>query len=217
MPGPRCLRRLAALALPLLVAGSAIVPVAAQEATPDAGQGRFPITPDPALCQVEPRDAEALLAVWYRSEGTPVPAASPVAVVVTDAAALTIPLGPRAEAATVAAVTETVVELFSCFAAGDFPRAAALLTDDVARAFGPEAGTPIEEARAFLEATPTAEGQGEVSRILAITDVMVLDDGRVGAIVVEVDAGQRDSSYVVFEPQGERLLVDAIINFAPDE
>jgi hypothetical protein len=91
------------------------------------------------------------------------------------------------------------------------------LTDDVARVFGPAAGTPIEEARALLEATPTPEEQGRGSRILAITDVMVLDDGRVGAIVVQVDAGQRDSTYVVFEQQGERWLIDALINFAPEE
>ena len=214
------MRRVSLVVSVALVFGVALIwgtGVVAQEATPDAGDGRFPITADPALCQIEPRDVDELLALWYSPEGTPQPVASPVPVVVTDPTALMIPLGPLADEATEAAVTETVVELFSCFAAGDFPRAAALLTDDVAEAFGPEPGTSIEEARAQLETTPTPEEQGQGSRILAITDVMVLDDGRVGAVVVDVDAGQRDSAYVVFEQQGERLLVDAIIDFAPGE
>ena len=79
-----------------------------------------------------------------------------------------------------------VSELFGCFATGDFIRGTALFTDDLVRSFGGEPGTTMEEARAFLEATPTAGMDGDVDeRLIAITDVMDLGDGRIGAFIVD--------------------------------
>lgn len=210
---PRWMMRLAALGLTVLLASSAVVTAAAQDATPTAGQAAFPIIPNPTDCQVEPRSPDELLALWYTPEGSPVPPATPEIMLTTQI----IPIGPRADAAAVAAVTATVREVFGCFAAGDFPRATALFSDDLARGFGPEAGVPIEEARAFLEATPGPEMQGGTpeQQIVAITDVMELSDGRVGAIVVDSSGGQQDAVYAIFAQEGDRWLVDEIIDFAP--
>jgi ketosteroid isomerase-like protein len=205
----------------LITSGSAAVlalvvsaPVAAQDATPAGGAMTFPITPDPAACQVEPRSTDELLALWYTPEGSPVPAATPTWGAQTTS--LTLPVGAPADEATASEVISAVSEVFSCFAAGDFARATALFSDDLVRSFGGEPGTTVEDARAFLEATPAAgmEGTGE-ERVIAITDVMDLGDGRIGAFVVDESGGQLDTVYAIFERQQDRWLVDEIIDFAP--
>ncbi len=193
----------------------------AQEATPGAGADLFPITPDPADCTVEPRSADELLALWYGPGGSAVAAATPAAE--TDATEITIPVGSPADDATTAAAVATVQDVFACFAAGDALRAYALFTDDLARQFGPEPGTPREEAEAFLaapleEATPEGEGEavgGDAAegQIVAVTDVMELADGRVGAFAVDRSEGELSTVYVIFERQGDRLLADEIFEF----
>ena len=206
--------RLAASSLAVILAAVMAAPAAAQDATPSAGTMTFPITPDPAACQVEPRSTDELLALWYTPEGSPVPAATPTWGAQTTS--LTLPVGPPADEATANEVVNAVSEVFGCFAAGDFARATALFTEDLVRSFGGEPGTTAEDARAFLEATPTAGMEGDVDeRLIAITDVMDLGDGRVGAFVVDESGGQLDTVYAVFERQDDRLLVDEIIDFAP--
>ena len=198
--------------LPALAVAGGPAPVAAQDATPPAGAAAFPITPDPADCRVAPRPTDELLALWYAPDGSPVAAATTPAA--GGATSLTIPVGPPADEATAAGVVATVREVFGCFAAGDFRRATALFTDDFARGFGPQPGTTEEEARAFLEATPEPGVEGEAGEIVAITDVMELGEGRVGAFVVERGEGQLDTAYVIFEGQGDRWLADTIVDFA---
>ena len=58
-------------------------------------------------------------------------------------------------------------------------------------------------------------GEAAEAQILAVTDVMDLADGRVGAIIVSREEGQLDSVYVAFERQGDRVLVDELVDFAP--
>jgi hypothetical protein len=206
--------RLVASSLAAILAAVMATPVAAQDATPEAGAMAFPFTPDPAACQVEPRSTDELLSLWYTPEGSPVPAATPTWGAQTTS--LTLPVGPPADEATASEVVSTVSEVFGCFAAGDFPRATALFTEDLVRGFGGEPGTTAEEARAFLETTPEAGMEGDGGeRLIAITDVMDLGDGRVGAFVVDESGGQLDTVYAIFERQDDRLLVDEIIDFAP--
>ena len=203
----------ALVALVGLVVGDTL-PAAAQDATPGAGAEQFPFSPDPAECTVEPRAADELLALWYGPDGSPVAAAATPAIeeVATE---VTIPVGPPADGATAAAVADTVRQVFACFAAGETLRAYALFTDDLAREFGPEPGTPREEAEAFVAATPEPGAEGEAGEIVAITDVMDLADGRVGAFVVDRSAGPPDTVYAIFERDGDRLLVDEVVDFAP--
>jgi hypothetical protein len=205
--------RLTASTLAAALAAVMTAPVAAQDATPTAGARTFPITPDPASCQVEPRSTDELLALWYTPEGSPVPAATPLTG--AQSTSLTVPVGPPADEATAGEAVSVVSELFGCFATGDFIRGTALFTEDLVRSFGGEPGTTMEEARAFLEASPAAEMDGMVDeRVIAITDVMDLGDGRVGAFVVDESGGQLDTVYVIFERQDDRLLIDEIIDFA---
>ncbi len=214
MPMTLPVSRLAASSLAVILAAVMAAPAAAQDATPEAGAMAFPITPDPAACQVEPRSTDELLALWYTPEGSPVPAATPTWGAQTTS--LTLPVGPPADQATSLEVVGTISEVFGCFASGDFVRATALFTDDLVRGFGGEPGTTAEEARAFLEMTPEAgmEGDGQ-ERVIAITDVMDLGDGRIGAFVVDESGGQLDTVYAIFERQEDRWLVDEIIDFAP--
>ena len=214
MPKPLPVSRLAASSLATILAALLAAPVAAHDATPEAGATGFPIDPDPAACEVEPRSTDELLALWYTPEGSPVPAATPTWGAQTTS--LTLPVGPPADEVTASAVVSTVSEVFGCFAAGEFVRATALFSDDLVRGFGGEPGTTLEEARAFLEATPAAgmDGPSE-DRVIAITDVMDLGDGRVGAFVVDESGGQIDTVYAIFERQEDRWLVDEIIDFAP--
>lgn len=213
MPMTLPVSRLAASSFAVIVTAFMAAPVTAQDATPGAGAMAFPINPDPTACQVEPRATDELLALWYTPEGNPVPAATPTGG--GQATSLTVPVGPPADEATRSEVVSAVSEVFGCFAAGDFVRATALFTDDLVRGFGGEPGTTVEEARAFLEATPAAGMEGdEEERVIAITDVMDLGDGRVGAFVVDESGGQLDTVYVIFERQDDRLLIDEIIDFA---
>jgi hypothetical protein len=216
MPSPVSRARLAATSVALVLTAGISTPIAAQDATPAAGAMPFPITPDPAGCQVEPRSADELLALWYTPEGSPVPAATPTWGAQTTS--LTLTVGPPADEGTAAEVTRTVSEVFNCFAAGDFPRATALFTEDLIRSFGGEPGTTAEDARAFLEATPIADPEGQPGEtIVAITDVMDLGDGRVGAFVVTGSAEQLDTVYLILEREGDRLLADELYEFVPGD
>ncbi len=203
--------RLATSGIAAMLAVAVAAPAAAQDATPEAGMMAFPIVPDPAACQVEPRATDELLALWYTPDGEPVPAATPAGG--AEATSLTLPVGPPADEATIASVVATVSEVFGCFVAGDFPRATALFSDDLTRGFGGEPGTTVEEARGFLEATPMPESEGDVGQIVAVTDVMDLSDGRVGAFIVDGSEGQLDTVYVIFVREGDRLLADELFDF----
>jgi hypothetical protein len=196
------------LVLGLVSASLAPAARAQDDATP-AGETTFPITPDAADCQVEPRSTDELLAIWLE-DGTPA-AATPADAGPTE---VTIPLGTPADEETVAAVTDTVRQVFACFAAGNFPAALALFTEDLIRQFGPPPGTTEEQIREFVEATPEAGAAGEAGQILAITDVMDLEDGRVGAFVVDTAEGTPSTVYAIFERDGDQLLADEIIEFS---
>lgn len=213
MSTPRSMAPFAAVSLALTLSVGTATPLLAQEGTPESGGMSFPITPDPADCQVEPRATDELLALWYTPEGDPLPAATPM----MDATSVNVPLGPPADEATTAAVTAVASEVFSCFAAGDFARATALFTDELTRGFGGEPGTTAEQARAFIEASPVPEPMDEPDQIISVSDVMELSDGRLGAIIVDRSMGQQDAVYVILEQQGDRWLVDEIIDFVPAE
>jgi hypothetical protein len=174
----------------------------------------FPIMPDPAACRVDPRTTDEVIALWYGAEGSP--AATPEPPRQAEGAdSVTIPVGSAADAATAQAITATFVEVFSCFAAGDFPRALALFTDDLVRSFNP--GTTVAEARSFLEAAPEPGPEEELDLIIAVTDVMALADGRIGAFVVTQGGESADVGYVIFARTGDRWLLDEDIHFSSGE
>ena len=75
----------------------------------------------------------------------------------------------------------------------------------------------MEQARAFIEASPVPMEEAEPTQIIAVSDVMELSDGRLGAIVVERSEGALDAVYITLENQGDRWLVAELIDFAPAE
>ena len=180
----------------------------AQEATPGAGADQFPLTPDPAECQVEPRDIEEFVGIAAQATPTGETAATQT---------VEVPIGELADAETVAAVTATTREIFACFNAGDFRRAFSLLTDDAIRGFSEVDPIPEEELRGFLGATPEAIPTEGRSTILAITDVVLLTDGRVGALVASVDPMQPEEGpttvHLTFVEEDGRWLVDEFVEF----
>ena len=204
-------------ALLLAVGLSGLAPgVRAQDGATPVGEAPFPISADPADCEVERRPTDEVIALWLESPPTGMAQASPEGV--PTISELTIPVGTPADAATVAAVTDTVRTVFGCFAAGDFPRALALFSDDLIREFGPGIGESEQDLRDFLEATPgpvaEIEARGDPPQIIAITDVMELEDGRVGAFVVTTEDGTLSTVYAIFQRDGNRLLLDEIVEFS---
>lgn len=192
-----------------LIAASLAVPapVAAQETTPVA----VPVTPDPAACRSEPRTIDELYALL----GTPVPTASDTELSVSTPAAgpapVSLPAGEPADSATVGAITATIVEAYACFNAGDYLRAFALYSDEALQRFA-EQGPFTKDIAAFFLATPEAFPEDFRSSVLAVRDVRVLPDGRVGALVDTDDPTSlpegTDVDFVVFVEQGDRYLID---------
>jgi hypothetical protein len=192
--------------------------IVAQDATP-VPTDPFPITADPALCTGERAAVEDLLGLWFDAEGTPAATdamGSPVAMDGMEAMnEVTLPLGEPAGAAITAEITTVVQNVFSCFAAGDPLVSYGLFSENLQRMFGPEPGTTREEAEFFL--TQEAQPDDELGDIVAITDVMLLEDGRVGAFIVDRYLGQYSTSYVIFVQEDGRWLVDDVIGFTEDE
>ena len=135
-----------------------------------------------------------------------------------------LPQGEPVDPAVEEAVNATVTELIACFDAGQYARAFALMTDDMARQFGPDVSKPDEdtpeEVRALLEAqlagTPVADeprmDQGASTDAGRGRDIRLLDGGRVGGVWTIYD----DSIFIVLEQQDDRWLVDEIIDIAED-
>ena len=187
------------------------MPALAQEASPAAGA---------AACTTEPRDVEELVGFYFDPQGTPL--ATPAATTVDTEAEL--PQGEAVDPAVEEAVNATVVELIACFDAGQYARAFALMTDDLARQTGPDLSNPDEdspeEVRALLEAqlagTPVVDepgiDQGAATDVGQGRDIRVLEGGRVGGIWTI--AG--DAAFIVFEQQGDQWLMDEIIDVRDD-
>lgn len=196
----------------------------AQEATPATG-----VVPDPSECQVAPRDANEVVALWARASniGTPISEAADVDDATPElsefgtpqAVIIDIPVGDPADAETMDAITATVRELFACVNAGDFLRATALYSDDFVRRIAPDPSVSQEEIDSFLatEAAPLPENERLV--LIAVTNVTVTDDGRVAAIVVSNDPavdgpGGTETSLVYFVERDGRWTLDESIGGA---
>ena len=114
----------------------------------------------------------------------------------------------------VATVTATVRESFACLNGGDYLRALSFVSEDRLRAAMRENPVPVEALRALLEAPPEPLPPAERGTVLAVTDVSVLADGRVGAFVASARPGRGpDTAYTVFVREGGRWLVDESIEF----
>lgn len=181
-------RAACAVAAPLLLgAGQAT----AQNATPVAPSG----SPTAAECAAEPRplaDFEALI-------GAPVP---------PTPATFEPPAGEPAEPDVAAAVTETMAGAIACFNTTDFPRFGGYYTDEGFREdFVEDAAEFVEITRAGLRLPPEFR-----IALVGVRDVVVLDDGRVGAVVAYDTSQGIVIDYVLFVVEDGRYLIDFFVD-----
>ena len=207
--------------LSLLIALLAAVALAgttfAQDGTPGAAGG-LPVTPDPAECTVEASTIDELLA---RFEATPV-AGTPAfgdEGTLASPEAFTLPEGEPADEETTAQVVATLRELIACANSGNFLYIFVFITDDLAREFTAE---PITEEEAeFFRATPPALDPAQYGTLVAVEQVTVLPDGRVGALFHSIFPGEEGGvqvDYVVLEEQADgRWLIDELVEDLEDQ
>ena len=182
----------------------------AAQGTPAAGTGRAVPAED---CQVEPRSSDEVFSLLGLAEG---------AAEGTPAARTPVPAPPwtAADKKTAAAAEATAHEWLACINADDNLRLAALMTDSALTRFfaGLQAAGAIEEARANLAGTPEPRAEKERVRLLNVTDVSRLDDGRIVALA-EINEpalrpGGQETLLLIFTPIGDRLLIDDIVQFS---
>jgi hypothetical protein len=178
-------------------------------------------TPGPSMtlprCTAEPRDIDALVALWFEPSGTPAATPAP-APAITDAEAL--PEGSPVDDATVAAISETTYEWLSCMeVARQFARGFTFLTDRLLKQLGPDITDPTqdtpEEVRALLEAqlaatpVPGVAVPTNLPPVIGPRKPRLLDDGRVGA--TWIFGGDR--AYFIYQQQDDgRWLIDDLID-----
>jgi hypothetical protein len=169
--------------------------------------------PDASECQADP---ERSLVVLF---------ATPVAAGATPGAGLPLieSIGPPADSEAVEAITVTTRAVFSCLNAGDQWSLLTLFSDDYLRRSFVD-GAPADPVALDLERFVNAvrgcekceivplEGD-ELFAIVDITNVRVLDDGRIGADLALSNPSGTWSDWLVvaFVPSEDRWLVDQII------
>ena len=206
------MRRWRALAIAPLAALLVTGPVLAQESTPEADGTENPRLVAPAECVAEPRTFEDIAAILaLDGEGVPAPAMTQI----------TPPLGEVADAETSISIKEAARQVLACFNAGDIPRAAGLMTENgVRRAYW---GLTIdaenrELARTRITAPPEPRAEEALVRLITVTDVSLLPDGRISAFVVLNEpllppAGPETLLFIFANQDGE-WLVDDWIDFS---
>jgi len=187
-------------------------PVLAQESTPEADGTENPRLVAPSECVAEPRTYEDIAAILdLEGAGVPAPAMTQI----------TPPLGEIADAETSISIKEAARQVLACFNAGDIPRAAGLMTENgVKRAYW---GLTIDQenrelARTRIAAEPQPRTEEALIRLITVTDVSTLPDGRVAAFVVLNEpllppAGP-ETLLFIFSNQDGRWLVDDFIDFS---
>ncbi len=196
--------RLLAVATFLLMMGLATPEVNAQDATPAGGL----VAPDPEACQVQPRTVENLLTFLATpSAGT----ASPTLGTATPEV-FAAPRGEPADEEIVAGVSATAIELYACYNANAFLRVFALFTDQyLARSIAEEGITADAVGLLGTPIAPQAVGQ---PLSVAVQDVRVRPDGRVGAYLVRhspMGDGGNAVDYYIFVEQDGRYLIDDVV------
>jgi hypothetical protein len=201
-----------ALAIAPLAALLVTGPVLAQDSTPEPDGAENPRLVAPSECVAEPRDFDDIATILnLDGEGVPAPAMTQI----------TPPLGQIADVATTISIKEAARQVLACFNAGDIPRAAGLMTESgVRRAYW---GLTIdaenrELARTRITAPPEPRAEDALVRLITVTDVSILPDGRITAFVVLNEpllppAGP-ETLLFVFANQDEQWLVDDWIDFS---
>jgi hypothetical protein len=202
---PQAWMRVVGCAL-LLIAGVSLsrMPSVGAQATPTAGMLDVP---SPQECQVAPRQFPLFPeGVGQRAAATPLPLPLPT----PPAAPFVPPRGEAADAKTVAAVTATVREAIACRNGNDFLRAYALFTEKmIVSLFGGPATIDPEVGQVIAEQPGPLPRRQRVA-LVDVSDVVLLPDGRVGAVVDTQTVKQAFRDYLFFtrDPASGRWLID---------
>lgn len=200
------------VAVAAFAATLALVPATllAQDGTPEADETPVARIPPPEECLVDARSVDDIFALIEssRAEADPEATREP----------LPAPLGEPASPEVAQALEATARELISCLNAGDIPRATSLFADSaVGPVFGPAPSDP-DAARAALEAEPEPLPSERQTRLLAVADPSILDDGRAAAFVIVNDPLNPprgpEALLLTFVEEGDRWLIDGLIDFS---
>lgn len=124
-----------------------------------------------------------------------------------------VPVGQLADRELRAAITATIYELHACFNAGENLSGFALVTDGYLQTLAEEQSLTTTDLEFFLQGAAPVPPE-DYTTLLAVSDVGVLRSGHVGAFVVSSDMySGADTHYAIFSRQGERWLIDEIIDF----
>ena len=161
----------------------AIVPLATlmlagpASAYQDENDGTNPRVVTPEECVTDPRPADQIAGLLGLAGEGVTPPALPT---------ITAPLGQNMDSEQSVSVKEAAREILACFNAGDIARAAALMTDNgVIRTYWQLTETPELRGTAqerIATASPRPE-PGQI-RLVTVTDISQLPDGRATAFVV---------------------------------
>ncbi len=202
---------LVAVALFALVVTAAL-PAHAQDATPAGGRD----VPDPSECTVEPGTAEEVVALFREVAATPASTTPGAA----DQPPFVQPEGEPADAETAAAIEAANRELLACTNAYGFLGLVAVSTDDHIRfvlAYDIASGMDEETVTEFLTAAPESPTPEQSVALVDVRDVTVLDDGRIGAVVVGDEPGVGDVTlYFIFVEENGRYLLDEQFDLPAD-
>lgn len=186
-------------------------PVLAQDGTPEADGAENPRLVAPSECVAEPQAYEDIAAILnLDGDGVPAPAMTQI----------TPPLGEIADVKTSISIKEAAREVVACFNAGDIPRAAGLMTENgVRRAYwGLTIDADNRELARTRIAAPQQRTEETLVRLITVTDISVLPDGRVTAFVVLneplLPPSGPETLLFVFANQDGRWLVDDWIDFS---
>lgn len=196
------LKRSISLAAAAMIITGVALPTAAQD---DSDSGATAAIPMPEECVVEPRDQAEIEEILASSQP-----AAPLA------SGLPVPLGTPADDDTKTEITELVRQFVACLNAGDAARAAALVTESgLVGFYGVAAADDSVEVQA-PEGEVMARADDEMLRLRAVTDVSVMDDGRLGAFVLLNDPLVRGSQTMlfIFGDDGNGPAIDSVVGFS---
>jgi hypothetical protein len=190
----------------------------AQDATPARESVTVPMTPDPAMCQVQPLTVDELLERMGAAPLPATPGSMGAGGTPPPAPPFTLPAGEPADAETVADLTATMVGTLACQSTGNWLAVFTFYTDDFLRRLRDDVIITEQDIAGWREATPEPMAPEEYTMFLGVREARVLPDGRVGALVdadFKAEEGL-ETDFVYFARHDGRWLIDEVV-FALEE
>jgi len=165
------------------------------------------VTPSPSECGVTQRSVNQIRDFFATPDGAQMETNR------SSQMDIVVPVGEPVDAVTSADVLATLRELFACYNAGEMRRAFALMTDAYLQEYAARALLLPEDVDYFL-GDPRPAPANERFSLAAVSDITLLDDGRVGAFVVSSHpiVGV-DTEYMILALQDGRWLIDEVFLF----